>query len=105
MNAVNTDPLDTAYLAIGAARMLDKLPRARALHDAGELDIVQLAIDAAPALQAAWDELGGEWDGVWAYDVAEPVGRAVVMYAIGNDLDSSPAGYGRIVRAVIASAR
>lgn len=102
MSAVNTDPLDTAYLAIGAARMLDKLPRARALHDKGELDIIQLAIDAAPALQAAWNELGEEWDGVWAYDVAEPVGQSVVMYELGNSLDSSPAGYARIVREVIA---
>lgn len=73
------DPLDVAYLAIGAKAGLADAPCGtyHALSDAlgGELGIISAAVDLFPMLERLWDEVEGEFDGVWAYEVCEPLGR------------------------------
>ena len=80
----NTDPLDAAYLAIGAARELDRLGKHRAL-DVAELDVIALAVEAAPILQKLWEEQGEDWAGVWAYDVAEPLGAWIAREYVADE--------------------
>jgi hypothetical protein len=82
----NTDPLDAAYLAIGAARAMDK-DNLRPLDS--ELDVISVALSFSSMLQRLWDEFndGDEWKGgVWAYDVCEPLGAYIVKEACEGDL-------------------
>jgi hypothetical protein len=72
------DPLDVAYIAIGARQALAGPLGAHKSTPGfeGELSYVQACIDQAGLLGCAWDEYAGAFPGVWCYDVAEPFGHA-----------------------------
>lgn len=70
------DPLDIAYIAIGAKRALAEWregPPAPFPFE-GELAYIEACIGQAPALQRAWEAVQDRWDFVWCYEVAEPFG-------------------------------
>ena len=72
------DPLDIAYIAIGAKRALAEWregPSAPFPFE-GELAYIEACIEQAPALQRAWEAVQDRWDCVWCYEVAEPFGLA-----------------------------
>lgn len=77
-----TDPITIAYLAIGAARLLDMRERAGASNDdaleanGGELNLIGRVIAHADTLDAACNAVGDRYAGVFAYDVAETFGAA-----------------------------
>jgi hypothetical protein len=82
----NIDPIDTAFLCIGAAEALSKLEEAE--HETvsdglGMTGVIDNVLDHAPTLGKLWAELTqdtpGEWGGgVYAYDVAEPLGAELI---------------------------
>ncbi|WP_374499719.1 hypothetical protein [Pseudoxanthomonas sp.] len=77
------DPLDIAYIAIGAKQALADCD---ALSDAlpafeGELGYIQACIDHAGMLERVWQESAETFPGVWCYEVAEPFG-----YGFGKHL-------------------
>jgi hypothetical protein len=67
------DILDVAYVAIGAKRELEK---AGDQHNGpqleGELGYIQACIEHVGLLDRLWQEMNGEFPGVWCYEVAEP---------------------------------
>lgn len=79
---LTTDPLDIAYLAIGADHAWRTVAdnantsRPHCFDGIGQDGVIAEVITAAPALKAAWDRLGADgWaGGVWYYDVPEPLG-------------------------------
>lgn len=78
-DSVEVDPLDIAYLALGARMALidwQSRPRTQFPFE-GELDYLQACIDHAPALQRCWDAVKDEFGWVWCYDVVEPFGMAL----------------------------
>jgi len=82
MNEHRIDPMDSAYLAIGAARALDTLSDSEkdcARGDGDEMQLIQDMIDLAPMLAQLYDENRAEWGGIWAYEIAEPLAYAVVI--------------------------
>ena len=72
------DPLDIAYIAMGARQALadwrDGPPKAFPFD--GELAYFEACIEQAPALQRSWESVQDRWDFVWCYEVAEPFGLA-----------------------------
>lgn len=79
------DTLDIAYLAIGAKAALETLEhhernRLTERHG-GELGLIREVIDFAATVDGVYhEELEDEFGGVWAYDVAEPLGEAMVRH-------------------------
>ena len=72
------DPLDIAYIAMGARQALAEWrdgPPAPFPFE-GELAYIEACIGQAPALQRAWEAVQDRWDFVWCYQVAEPFGLA-----------------------------
>ena len=69
----NYDPTDLAALAAGWASGLENGPGVSlSLEDSVFL------CDVARLLHKLWQEIpSGEWPGVWAYEVAEPTGKAL----------------------------
>ena len=85
------DPLDVAYMAIGAHSYLRAAPEPRCVTNgsAGELDMISEVIAFAPLLAALWDEWeavnnGEGFPGVWAYEVAEPFGEHLMIHMAQN---------------------
>jgi hypothetical protein len=70
MKELDFDPVDLAMLACGFAQ-------GAAPHDCSRLSITraEMLIDVARMLHTRWLQMdSNEWSGVWAYDVAEPLG-------------------------------
>lgn len=81
------DPIDTAYLAIGAAKAWDAAAAER-MPDIGQLEYVGEIIAFSKLLADKWDQCGDEYPGVWAYEVAEPFGeRMGASLIFGHKLD------------------
>lgn len=94
---MTADTLDIAYLAIGARAGLSELDTAThsSLCDAhgGELGVIREVVDFAATLDELYHgEVAEDFPGVWAYEVAEPVGKAAVlaMAALPNHYLSAP---------------
>jgi hypothetical protein len=69
MSALIFDPIDLALLGVGWARGAGHRDSALSIDRAQEL------VDTAEMLHRLWMEIDAEeWDGVFAYEVAEPVG-------------------------------
>lgn len=73
----NNDPLDLAYIAIGAATAWNDLNGAMRFALGGQLEYISKCVDPRilDYLQETWDEVENKYDGVWAYEVCEPFGE------------------------------
>ena len=87
----NTDPLDLAYVAIGAASAWERVHRVNAArYDGGQVEYIAACTESRilDFLQEVYDELADVWGGMWAYDVCEPFG---IQYGeallLGNEVD------------------
>lgn len=80
----NYDPTDLAALAAGWAGKGEDYPSA-----ALSVEDATFLCDVARLLHRLWLEIpDGEWPGVWAYEVAEPTGRALgAMH--GNSMEAA----------------
>lgn len=71
-----TDPLDIAFIALGAAEVWRSEEAPYQKFDGGYLEFISEAIGHAPMCSAAFRALpDGEFTGTWAYSVALPFGR------------------------------
>lgn len=72
------DPLDIAYLAIGAEEGWKECQGA--LGDIGHQEVIETVIAFADNLRRAWAALGDDgWSGGnWYYEVSEPLGTWIV---------------------------
>ena len=70
------DPLDIAYLAIGAEEGWKECQGA--LGDIGHQEVIETVIAFADNLRRAWAALGDSDIGVWYYEVSEPLGTWIV---------------------------
>ena len=83
----NTDPLDLAYVAIGAAQAWEEVYRADSQwthaqqYDGGQLEYIAkcTAAQVLDYLQEVYDEVAEAYGGIWVYDVCEPFGRIYGM--------------------------
>ncbi len=105
------DPVDIAYLAIGAhgaKRRADEEMEAIVLGQMGEVDYISEVVSYAPVLATLWAEWeeqndGEGFPGCWAYEVAEEFGEKLGLAMIqGRDLNVSIAL--EMCRGVIAQA-
>lgn len=87
----NTDPLDLAYVAIGAASAWERIQRVNtARYDGGHVEYIAACTEGRilDFLQEVYDEVADAWGGVWAYDVCKPFG---IQYGeallLGNEVD------------------
>lgn len=96
------DPLDIAYIAIGAKQVLDKsgAPYAKVPFQ-GEQGYVQACIDRAELLAKAWHSCSDVFPGVWYYEVAEPFGAAFGKHLLAGGGSESAQS---ILNDVVASA-
>ena len=71
------DPLDIAYLAIGAATLWGEY---RESFDdiGGQQEVIATVIAFANNLSQKWAEIEGNYYGVWYYDICEPLGMWIV---------------------------
>lgn len=76
------DPVDLAMLACGWTQGAAKYNSGHLMTIARAMDLV----DVAKMLDRLYAEAGGEWPGVWAYEVAEPLGIWIGR-AFGRDDD------------------
>jgi len=74
------DPLDIAYLAIGAAEAWRANDGVDAFGDIGQDAVISEVVAFAANLRRAWAALGDEgWSGgAWYYEVSEPLGTWIV---------------------------
>lgn len=70
------DPLDIAYLAIGAEEGWKECQGA--LGDISHQKVIETVIAFADNLRRAWAALGDSDIGVWYYEVSEPLGTWIV---------------------------
>lgn len=73
------DPVDVAYLAIGANQAWTEAHEAlRNSIDGGQQGFIEEVIQAGgPALADLWDLQADHFQGVWYYEVSEPLGLAI----------------------------
>lgn len=80
VKSLRMDPLDIAYLSMGALQALDAdggkaydwlNPHASLGQDGMIHEVLN---NCLPAIQTVWAEVKDEWDGVFLYDVVEPLG-------------------------------
>ena len=80
VKSLRMDPLDIAYLSMGALQALDAdngkaydwlNPHASLGQDGMIAEVLDKCM---PAVQQVWDEQEGEYDGMFLYDVVEPLG-------------------------------
>ena len=86
----NTDPLDLAYVAIGAVTAWNSLNGAMRFALGGQLEYISKCVDPRilDYLQETWDEVKNEYGGVWVYEVCEPFGeRYGAAIIAGEDVD------------------
>lgn len=92
------DPLDIAYLAMGAqteweiatAQNNNQLPDA--LDGLGQDNVISDVILAAPLLAEAWRQIEPHWrGGVWVYEIAEELGAWIIQQwvILGHKPDNS----------------
>src|SRR5688500_10081088 len=80
------DPLDIAYLAMGADFAWREYVDAHKAHERpeafegiGQDEVIAEVISYATELREAWEALNDEWaGGVWYYDVSEPLGTWII---------------------------
>lgn len=83
------DPVDTAYLAIGAMKAWDDLPTPSPEFEGGQRAFVAEVIEHAQLLANKWQGCSEDFQGVWAYEVAEEFGeRAGALLLAGEALDA-----------------
>ena len=72
-----TDPLTIAYLALGAKNTITRRHGAPPDFNGGELELIADVIAEHVWLEEQYRDLFGEggWNGVWVYDVVEPMGE------------------------------
>ena len=100
---VAPDPLDIAYITIGATQALAYWragPAKPFLFD-GELAYIEACIVQAPALQRAWERVQDGFDLVWCYDVAEPFGDTYGKHLLAG---GTPEAADRILQALLQEA-
>lgn len=97
------DPLDIAYIALGAKQALDdwRAGPAKPFPYEGELAYIEACIDQAPALQRAWERVQDGFDRVWCYDVAEPFGAAYGKHLLEG---GTPGATDRILQSLLHGA-
>ncbi len=97
------EPLDIAYIALGAKQALDdwRAGPANPFSFEGELAYIEACIDQAPALQRAWERIQDGFDLVWCYDVAEPFGAAYGKHLLAG---GTPEVADRILQALLQEA-
>lgn len=88
--ALRIDQLDVAYLAIGANDSLKAVHRGETTNydrikkhgEIGQSEMVDAVVQAADHLLAdAYEALGDDgFDGVWYYEVSEPLGAAIIEH-------------------------
>lgn len=72
------DPVDIAYLALGAHQAWAQANDAqRDSLDGGQTEFVEEVVQAAPTLAALWDAQDDDSLGSWYYEVSEPLGLAI----------------------------
>lgn len=83
----NTDPLDLAYVAIGAAFAWDTCNGPGTWKGEGHLDYIGRC--TAPAvldyLQETYDTVKEVYGGVWVYDVCQPFGEQYGAAILTNE--------------------
>ena len=99
---MDVDPLDIAYIALGAKQALSS---SRPSHGVGafdgELAYVQACIEHAGLLDEAWERCSDTFPGVWCYEVAEPFGFQMGKHLLhGGDAKEARSILDRIVAAV-----
>ena len=94
------DPLDVAYIAIGAKQALaDYDARSDALSAfEGELGYIQACIDHAGMLERVWRESAETFPGVWCYEVAEPFGHVYGRHLLAG---GSPEDAERLLQEIV----
>jgi len=94
------DPLDIAYIAIGAQRAFAAASAANARQGTfeGELGFIEACISHADMLDRFWQLQDGGFPGVWCYDVAEPFGEAFGHHLLTGGL---PTDAERILQAIV----
>lgn len=99
---MSIDRLDIAYLAIGAHAALRELPHddAQRLIDTccGQLGVIGEVLDFAATLDELYHSEFEGFNGVWAYEVAEPLGGEVVRLMARNGGHASAEAVRRIAR-------
>lgn len=79
------DVLDIAYLAIGADAAWRENDGADSFEGFGHEAVISEVIAFAANLRRAWSALGDDgWDGVWYYEVSEPLGEWIVEQWVAN---------------------
>lgn len=77
-----TDPLDIAYIALGAKQALATTRPSNGVGPfEGELAYIRACIEHVELLDQAWEACSDTFPGVWCYEVAETFG-----HQIGNHL-------------------
>ena len=94
------DPLDIAYIAIGARQALDTAGNEDAGIYAfeGELDFVQACISQVERLDRHWHALADGFPGVWCYEVAEPFGHVYGRHLLAG---GSPEDAERLLQEIV----
>ncbi len=77
--ALRNDPMDIAYLSMGALQALDENGKAAyyAINNGGYSQscmIQEMLTVCHPAIVKHWRETDGEYEGCYLYDVVEPLG-------------------------------
>ena len=87
----NTDPLDLAYVAIGAASAWERVQRINAArYNVGHVEYIAACTESRilDFLQEVYDEVAEAWGGVWVYDVCKPFGlQDGEALLLGNAVD------------------
>ncbi|MDA5564343.1 hypothetical protein PJK54_11780 [Cobetia sp. MMG027] len=86
-NPRSHDNVTLAYLALGASQAKEFSQAVDALEE-GELGFIGRVTEFAPILDMAWrvlDKTDVSYEGVFAYDIAEPVGRWLVKQYLIRD--------------------
>lgn len=84
--ACTIDPLDTAYLAIGAMTAWTTAGTAlKANYFGGQIEFVSNVIEHAQRLADHWAQHEDTFSGVWAYEVAETFGAEVGAHLLDGD--------------------
>ncbi len=87
----NTDPLDLAYVAIGAASAWERVRRINAArYNVGHVEYIAACTESRilDFLQEVYDEVAEAWGGVWVYDVCKPFGSQYgEALLLGNEVD------------------
>ncbi len=95
------DPLDVAYVAIGAKQALVEFGDIGRSRFEGEQGFIQVCIDQVGYLDQVWQEQAGQFPGVWCYEVAEPFGYA---YGVHRLHGGKSTGAEQILRDIVQAA-